>query len=185
MHRLVAIIKQLLSYTKTDWDFDDYPIRTWKNPNAREAKVEYGAGIINWTTMVGHGTTPRQAVDDLRNRFGLYKDHNRRLPRPGTRVPLKFASTEQIRRYADTAVDFFQRVLDMDYFGGFYSDGTCLAYFEPPHDDEEAKRVKAAIIRRTLLVYNVDITDLYDGSLWKILKTINEVSSGDQQSRDH
>ncbi len=174
MDRLLAIFKQLQSYTRTAWNFNDYPVRTWNNPNAREDRAKYGAGIINWALMVGHGTTPERAVDELRDHFNLYKDNHDRLPRPGTRVPLKFASTEQIGKYTDTAADFFKRVLKIDYFGGFCSDGSCLRFFEPPNNDEEANRMRKAIIRRTLLIYNVDIADIYDEPIWKILKVIKD-----------
>ena len=63
MRLLKAIIKWLLSFTKSEWDFDDYPISIWKNPNAGEPKVAYGADIINWTLMVGHGETTEKAVN--------------------------------------------------------------------------------------------------------------------------
>lgn len=47
-----------------------------------------------------------------------------------------------------------------------------FAYFEPHDNDEKAKEIKDEIIRRTLLLYNVDIRDIYDEPLWKIFEQI-------------
>ena len=157
MNALMVTTKRLLSYLKTDWDLDDYPIRTWRNPNAGEVSVAYGAGIINWPTMVGHGETTTKAIEDLSERFQLYKDSCDGLPRPGTKVPLQFASTEYIDKYEDIAVDFFKRVLEMDYYEGFYSDDSMLAYFEPP-DEEGAKQMREEIIR---IQKEMSITTVY------------------------
>jgi hypothetical protein len=76
--------KWLLSFTKSTWSFQDYPIRTWRNPNAGTLGVAFGAGIINWSLMVGHGETPAKAVKALKERFELYRDNNPNLPRPGS-----------------------------------------------------------------------------------------------------
>ncbi|HLF46531.1 MAG TPA: hypothetical protein VI548_08905 [Chitinophagaceae bacterium] len=172
MDTIKAIIKRLKSYSKTDWDFEDYPTKTWKNPSAGEEKVAYGAGIINWLMMVGHRETPEKAMMALRESFKLYKDNNNDLPRPGTKAPLKFASTDNIDRYERTATDFFERVLKMNYYEGFYSDGSGLTHFEPYNNDKKAKEMKEEIIRQTLLLYNVDISDIYDKPLWTIFERI-------------
>ena len=172
MDTVRALIKRIKSYSKRDWNFDDYPTKTWENPNAGEDKIVYGAGIVYWSGMVGHGETPEKALTALKDSFKLYKENNEDLPRPGTKVPLKFASTENIYKYEKTAVDFFKEVLNMDYYEGFYSDGSILAYFEPYDNDEVAKKMKEAIIKRTFLLYAVDITDIYDEPLWKIFERI-------------
>jgi len=175
MKPFLIIKKRLLSHTKSRWDFDDYPIRTWKNPNAGEIKVAYGAGIINWSLMVGHGETKKKAIEDLKEKFKLYKDNHQELPRPGTKVPIKFATTEQIDKYEDIAVDFFNTVLNMNYHEGFYSDGSSLPLFEPL-EEEQARKTRDEIINRTLLRYSIDITDIYDGPLYIIFKKIKDRS---------
>ena len=174
MDTIKALIKRLKSYFKKEWNFDDYPTKTWENPNAGNDKVAYGAGIVYWSGMVGHGETPKKALIALNDSFKLYTENNDDLPRPGTKVPFKFASTENIDKYEKTAVDFFKEVLNMDYYGGFYSDGSILALFEPYDNDEVAKEMKKAIIKRTLLLYGVDITDIYDEPLWKIFEMIEK-----------
>lgn len=178
MNTIKALIKQIKSYFKRDWNFDDYPTKTWKNPNAGEHKVAYGAGIINWSVIVGHGETPEKALIALKDRFNLYKDNNDDLPRPGTKVPFKFSSTENIDKYEKTAVDFFKEVLNMDYYEGFYSDGSILAFFAPYCNDEIAnEKMRKEIIKRTFLLYNVDITDIYDKPLWEIFAKIETEKS--------
>jgi hypothetical protein len=166
-------IKWLLSFIKSNWNFDDYPIRTWKNPNAGVAKVAYGAGIINWSLMVGHGETYGKAVENLKKDFELYKKRNPSVPRPGTYVPIKYASTKQIDKYKDIAIDFFNKVLEQDYSKGFYSDEACLWPIGGP-DKEKAKKVKAEIINRTLRIYGVDITEIYDNPLYQIFEVIKQ-----------
>ena len=59
----------------------------------------------------------------------------------------------------------------MDYYKGFYSDGSGLEYFEPL-EEEQAKSARKEIIRRTLANYNVDISDVYDGSLYVVFEKI-------------
>jgi len=169
-------MKLLLSYSKKTWDFADYPVKTWKNKNAGEENVKYGAGIIRWAVMVGHGATSEEAIKELERSFHTYRDNNSDLPRPGTNVPLKFATTEQIDKYEEIAVDFFKRVLQMNYYDGFYSDFSCLPYFdlEPLSDIEHNTKMKDEVISRTLLLYHVDITEIYEEPLWKIFATIKE-----------
>ncbi len=172
-------MKRLKSHFKKDWEFDDYPKKTWKNPNAGVKNVAFGAGIINWSTMVGHGETPEKALSALKENFKLYKDNNDDLPRPGKKVPLKFASTDQINKYEKTAVDFFEKILKIDYYEGFYSDGSILAHFEPYDNDEQVSKMKEEIIKRTLLIYDVDITDIYNEPLWKIFERIENKNNND------
>jgi hypothetical protein len=174
MDTFKPLIKRLKSYFKTDWEFADYPTKTWTNPNAGEEKIAFGAGIINWSGIVGHGNSPDRALIDLEESFQLYKDNNSNLPRPGTKVPLKFASSDQIARYEKIAVDFFSKGLDLDYFEGFYSDQSILSYFEPWDNVETIEEARNEIIKRTLHFYNVDITDIYNEPLWRILEKIEK-----------
>lgn len=172
MNAIRAIAKYLSSYSKSEWDFGDYPVMTWRNPNARQPDVAYGAGIINWSTMVGHGATPDEALAALKQGFRVYKENADHLPRPGSKVPLRFAATDEIGRYEAIAVDFFSKVLGMDYHEGFYSDGSILQYFEPPDDEAAARRMREEIIHRTRELYDIDIAAIYDEPLHQIFKEI-------------
>lgn len=168
------LIKFLLSFTKRDWKFQDYPIKKWRNKNAQDAGIAYGAGIQDWFAMIGHGATPDEALQNLKENFESRKGSDSTLPRPGTKVPIRFASTEMIAPYTDVARDFLKRIYNLDYDQGFYSDGSALVYFEPTEGSPEQCRVST--IERVLEVYSVDISDLYDEPLWKILKRISETT---------
>jgi predicted RNase H-like HicB family nuclease len=166
-------VKYLLSFSKKDWDIEDYPIEVYLNKNAGEENVKYGARILNWAGMVGHGSTKELAIESLKEHFLMYKDNNEKVPRPGTNVPLKFASTEKIDMYEEIAVDFFRKVFNADYYDGFFSDQSWLGYLESLIDDE-FEQPKEVIIERVKEIYQVDITDIYDKPLWMIFECIEE-----------
>ena len=52
MKQLKAKIKYLKSFLKSDWSFNDYPLETWKNPNAEQKDLEYGAKFTNWWSFL-------------------------------------------------------------------------------------------------------------------------------------
>jgi hypothetical protein len=74
-----ALIKYILSYFKSEWDIDDYPIRTKyqkeydSNLTGRLIPIPWMAQIINWWGMRGYGNTKKEALSDLRNNFNKYK----------------------------------------------------------------------------------------------------------------
>jgi predicted RNase H-like HicB family nuclease len=171
---LKAIVKRIKSYSKAHWELDDYPITIWRNPHACEDKVAFGAGILRWATMIGHGETPEKALTALKENFKLYNENHDSLPRPGTKVPFEYVSTDLIDKYEKTAVDFFKRVLHRDYYNGFYSDMSSLVDFMLFNNYEKANEFKSDIINRTILLYHVDITDVYDEPLWKIFEKIQK-----------
>lgn len=166
----------MVSHFKKNWNFEDYPIKTWKNPNAGEKKVAYGAGIINWAIMVGHGESSEKALIALKDKFKQYKEKNDILPRPGKTVQIKFASSEKMDRYEKTAVDFFKNILEINYYDGFFSDVSSLSDFEwgyrLSNDEELVNQYRDKIIKQVFLFYNVDITEMYDEPLWKIFEII-------------
>lgn len=95
--QLKAFWKRLLSYTKSSWDVHDYPLR-YKNQaseleryNVGELKT-WNLQVINWWTMGGLGNTKEEAFENFKSNFRNYLEHNK-APRPGTKVPLAFAST--------------------------------------------------------------------------------------------
>lgn len=174
MDLIKAITKWIFSFRKNDWSFSDYPIKTWKNSNTKNIDLKYGAGIVNWIVMVEHGKTREKALENLRKHFQVFKNNNDDLPRPGLKVPLKFAPTNQIDKYENIAVDYFNKVLEMDYYDGFYSDGSILEYFINSSDEEFKKRFKDEIIKRTFNIYKIDISDIYDEPLYKIFEKIQK-----------
>lgn len=165
------IIKLLTSYFKKDWDIDDYPIEIFRNENAGEDKVKFGAKVIDWFAMVGNGETKEKALENLKESFKLFKENNK-LPRPGTKVPLQFALTEVIDSYEDIAVDFFEKVIGLSYHDCFVSDRSSLADFETINGVDEVDKFKRDTISKTKEFFGVDISDTYDKYLVDIFEQI-------------
>ncbi len=125
MKKLKAFYKYLISFFKSNWTFDDYPVETWKNPNAQHDEIKYGAGIINWSSFISHGATPEEAIKNLKKDLAEYEE-NYKLPRPGIKAPLQFAKTDRIENYDEIGIDFFDKILGVDYFDHFVSDESIL-----------------------------------------------------------
>jgi len=165
------IIKRLTSNFKNDWDIDDYPVKIYRNKNAGEDNVKYGAMVVDWAGMVGHGETKEKAFEKLKENFKLFKDNNE-LPRPGTKVPLKFALTREIESYEKVAVDFFDKILKLNYYDCFVSDESSLTDFESLEGDDNPDDFKKKIFKRVQDNYGIDITDTYDKYLTDVFDKI-------------
>ncbi len=140
LNQVKANYKYLASFFKSDWAFKDYPIKTWRNPNATQEEIQYGAMFTNWHGLVAHGKTSKEAIGILKQRFIEFKENNT-LPRPGTKVPLQFASTDKITTLEDIAVDFFDKIIEMNYYDCFISDRSCLWDFGLDNE-ETLKKIK-------------------------------------------
>lgn len=135
---MIRVFKYLISFFTTNWTFEHYPLLTWINENAGEPKVQFGAGFSGWHGLVGHGSTKKQAVAELRNHFEQFKLHNK-LPRPGTSKPLEFATTDRIDAHEEIAVEFFKKILKMNYYDCFISDLSSLHDFGEDFGELEIK----------------------------------------------
>ena len=152
-----AAVKYILSHRKRDWDLEDYPLRfTSTKPTdlsfslPKELQpVPWSASIVRWWAMTGTGETREAALEDLRQNFEAYK-REIPLPRPGTFVPFSMPSTEKIDQYEHIAVDFFEKVLKMDYYACFISDQSSLWDFMLVADREE-------LTRRVALYYKLEL----------------------------
>jgi len=160
---------------KETYNFEDYPIKNWKNPNAEEKNVAYCAGITNWVIMTGYGETPEEALTDLKNKFNLYKEKNNTLPLHGEGVSLKFASSDKIWIYEKIAVEYFKSVLRLNFYDYIFTDYSYLSSLVP-HDeadnDDYISKMRELIIKDTLEYYNIDISDIYDEPFWKVFERI-------------
>ena len=93
------------------------------------------------------------------------------LPKPWERKELEFASDEKILKNESFAVEFFDKILGMDFYKGFFSDETYLEHFYC--DDDKEGITKKGIIEKVKSYYGVDIGDVYDSSLPDIFQFIN------------
>ncbi len=171
--QLLAVWKFCLSLRKGDWELDDYPIamREQKiDPDYTERRFQqhrYAARVVNWWTLSGTGDTRPEALLALKAHFTSVKAEKARtgeaLPRPGTKVPLEFASQERVGIYSGLAEDFTHRVLNLDW--AWISDESSLWDF---HDKETNEELVAKIRE----AYAVDVSDIQSGKLPEIFERI-------------
>lgn len=172
-NQVLAAWKWLLSFRKADWLLDDYPVFIRKqesdgnNSHSRLKLIPYVARIVNWYTLSGGGDTEIDALADLKTNFDTQKEARRRkheaLPRPGTRVPIQFASDTCVEAHRELADDFIKRVLELEW--ALITDESSLWDF---HEDDTNKDL-AAKVRD---IYGVDISDLQSGRLCDIFERI-------------
>jgi hypothetical protein len=95
----------------------------------------------------------------------IVKAANKDLPRPGTKVPIKFAERTRVDQHAELANDFIKRVLDMEW--AWISDESRIGDF---HEEE----TNDALIQKIRSTYGVDVSDIPGGNLADILDRIAE-----------
>lgn len=113
--------------------------------------------------MAGGGNPRLEALGDLRKNFERFKATNKDLPRPGTKVPVKFAASTRVDRHAELAKDFIKRVLGIQW--AWISDESSLGDF---HEEETNDK----LIQKIRSTYGVDVSDRHDGNLADILNRI-------------
>jgi len=163
---ILAFYKRLCSFSKTEWNLDDYPLR-YKNqsdPNDKEIKP-WVVQIINWWTLTGLGNTKEEAYKMLHKSFDNYKQSNDKLPRPGYRVPLLYADTNAIDSLENVAIDFFDKILGYNYFDCFISEESSIIDFGQDEDE---------VLQRINQTYELNLTEIGDGNIVRILTLIDE-----------
>src|SRR5271155_51473 len=113
-NRLYSLWKVCLSVRNRDWELGDYPvvIRQFevdsKRKGTRFEQRPYTAFIVNWG-LTGGGDSECEAVEALRQHFATAKAERMKsgipLPRPGTRVPIQFASQARVNAYPELTED--------------------------------------------------------------------------------
>jgi hypothetical protein len=170
--QMKVLWKRLMSLRKQDWDLDDYPLRAREQSNLGEPGTgrtripRYAVDIVNWW-LSGTGETVEEARADLAERFKKAKEEKASvgelLPRPGSRVPINFASDEQVRLDQDLSQDFVRRVLQLEW--AWISDESSLWDFH----SAESNDVLLARIKET---YGVDVSDIKSAKLTDIFERI-------------
>jgi hypothetical protein len=115
--------------------------------------------------MEGRGETREAALENLKICFLERKTRGKPFPRPGTGMPLEFASAEEIVKYEEFAKEFFPRILGLNFTDCFISDETSLWDF---HNDDN----NDALEQKIGLLYGVDVSDVKSGNLIAIFKRI-------------
>jgi len=170
---LKAFSKYILSFFKTDWTLEEYPVR-FRHFRVDESEARrrltpalWMAQVINWPLMFGHGQTQEEAYADLKRHFEEYKGGSKALPRPGTKVrpAIELAPTVEIEQYELLANEFFEKILAMNYNECLVTDESSLWDFHSEETNEEYQR-------RILEVYGTDVSDIESGNLVRIFERI-------------
>jgi hypothetical protein len=115
--------------------------------------------------MAGSADSRLGALEELRKNFERFRATKPNLPRPGTKVPIEFATRERVDQHSDLAKDFIKRVLDPEW--AWISDESSLWDF---HGDETNESLTDKIQR----IYGVDVSDISSGNLADIFDRIRE-----------
>jgi hypothetical protein len=172
---LITIWKRLLSYRKTQWEMNDYPIVTRQQEFTLElpprfTQHRYRALVLGWH-IDGTGDSKQEALANLETEFlrrrQMRIDEGEPPPRPGTRVPLEFASQARIDHHSKLADDFIRRVLHpvLGIEDVWITDESSLWNF---HFDETNDELVAKIRE----VYGVDVSDIESEKLVDIFDRI-------------
>jgi hypothetical protein len=179
-NQMRACYKFCLSFRKRDWELGDYPISmrtqdTGPAPEGSRFKLpSHVASIVNWS-LSGVGETRDEALQNLQKTFADVKLQRKQaslaLPRPGTTVPVEFASRKHVSQHPELAEDFIRRILGYEW--AWISDESSLWDFsgEETNDSYYAKISE---------VYGADVSDIQSAKLWEILDRI----AAHQRARD-
>ena len=104
----------LASFLKAEWRPRDYPIRVREQfgvpPNSR-----WSARVLNWPGLIGLGSTSDEARAALAANLQSIADRRREsgqaMPRPGTGLPIEFASTARVSADPELLTDFVVNAL--------------------------------------------------------------------------
>ena len=163
MKQLKAKLKFILSFLKSEWNFTDYPLETWKNPNAEQKDIEYGAKFTNWWHLVAHGESEFQAVENLKQLLADFKENNSEIPRPGASVPVEYTEGDRIEKYEEIAVDFFDKIIGINFYDCFISDLSSLFDFDL-ENEKTLKKIESeyGIVPKGKDYFLVDIFEQID-----------------------
>ncbi|MBD8497249.1 hypothetical protein [Paenibacillus arenosi] len=165
--------KFIISFFKSNWELQDYPIefRQQQVLDLSESNLTmypWEARIINWYWMNGDGQSKEEAYLKLKEQFDKHKLEGNKLPRPGQKVQLTFASVDRMDQYEIEAVHFFKEVLEMDYYEMFVSDKSSMYDFCWTDEMLNEKYEKISVI------YGVEIEDIEGLLIVDILQRIRE-----------
>lgn len=173
-----VIFKWALSFLKNDWGIADYPVRVREQQGLEAPRTglqvpRYVAQIENWWQVSGVGETRAQALSDLANSLAAAKERHRQLPRPGTGLPIEFASMDEIERYWGVVSRIVSEVLEYDPEGILITDDSSLWDFAFTEGAMESFRGKI------IEVFNVDVSHIESGNIVEVARYIFEQQVSD------
>jgi hypothetical protein len=163
--------KWLRSFLRSEWTFDDYPLRARRNP-VEDETIAWIAQFLNWPGPGGLGPTPEAAIDNFRSTFAEIVKYRREagepLPRPGASEPIRFAPSSRVNADPALLEQFIAEVLRFrSHDPVFISDESSLFDFG---DEHEVERLHA-LIRKN---YDIETSDLKGAKIADILERIRK-----------
>lgn len=179
-NQMLAAWKRLLSFGKSEWTLNDYPIRiATQEPDPafsapRFSQHLYRAYIVN-AAITGSGDTCEAAMAGLAQNFesiGWRRKQEEKPPiRPGANWPVEFVLQEKVSCNETLSEEFIQKVLGLEW--AWISDESSLWDF---HTDQTNDLLYAKIRE----VYGVDVSDIESARLWAIFERIKHAKLSEQ-----
>jgi hypothetical protein len=157
------------SFFKRRWRFEDYPLdyidqgQTFRDLPPRLQHKRWRVDLVNWFAVSGVGDTQEAALADAIQKFAAHEASGEKMWRPGTGPGIVFASNESVNLYPDLQHHFINRVLGLPW--AFLSDQSSLWDFHEEPDN-------SAINLKIGEIYGVDVAQIEDGNIAKILSKI-------------
>ncbi|MDD2482312.1 MAG: hypothetical protein WCY24_07635 [Lutispora sp.] len=93
----------------------------------------------------------------------------------GRKYSVVYASANEIEKYDDLAVEFFDKILDMDYRSCFISDRSSLCHLRGSFEHDG---VDKETIEKVKEIFHTDISDIEDGNFVEIFNRIANLRVG-------
>jgi len=168
-----------VSFFKSEWSFDDYPV-SFTRPipdNVKSGTVPadtWIVGVDGWPGMVEMASSKTEALHRLQDRFREYVQSGEKLPRPGTQQKLEVACSEGIEKYDNLLPSFLKEIMDFDPNElVFVSDESSLWDFA---EGDTLEPYFAKIQER----YEIDVSDIENGNLLEILTRIGNSTTNNR-----
>lgn len=146
----------LLSFVRREWQPEHYPIEVREQKDV-PANLKWFARVLNWPGPSGLGQTAEDAraalLKALHEIAATRWSRREAMPRPGTKVPIGFASAARVTEDPELLDDFIIRALGFKAGDPvFISDLTSIDDFG---DEDESARIRD----RIRLHYGVEVNE--------------------------
>lgn len=144
----------LLSFFRSPWEPGHYPIATREQSGVPPGSTWF-AYVLNWPGPSGLGATEQEAkealVKVLREITATRWSNGQAMPRPGTGLPIEFASAERVNQDPAVLDDFVVKALGFTLGDPvFISDMSSLEDFG---DEDHVRVIKDRILKH----YGVEV----------------------------
>jgi hypothetical protein len=108
------IVSWLTSFVRGKWKPEYYPIEIHTQDDV-PSEAKWYARVLNWPGPTGLGKTKEEAhialLNNLREIAQRRHQEGKSMPRPGTGLPIEFASTTRVMNDPDLLEDFIIHIL--------------------------------------------------------------------------